>query len=63
MAEKLERVSNWLVGFCLLALVILAVLDLMLEESVPIVVYGIIGGIAFGADGDIISVLMGRGKK
>ena len=55
MSENIKtKVANWIVGLSLLAIFLLAVADLLLEESVPLIVYGIIGGIAYGADGDIL---------
>lgn len=55
----IKQVSSWLTGLSLLALVVLAIADLLLAESVPLVVYGIVGGIALGADGDTIPAIFG----
>lgn len=65
MADKQntkEKVANWIVASCLLAIFILAIVGLWLDRQVPVVVFGIIGGIAYGADGDIITTIF-RSKK
>lgn len=60
MAEKnIKRVSVWITALALVCLVVLAIVDMLLEESVPVVVYGIVGGIALGADGDTIPAIFG----
>jgi hypothetical protein len=64
MADKtpVSRVSNLVVALSLVSLVVLAVVDMLSAENVPLVVYGIIGGIAFGADKESIPTIFG-GKK
>ena len=64
MADKtpVSRVSNLIVALSLVSLVVLAVVDMLSAENVPLVVYGIIGGIAFGADKESIPTIFG-GKK
>lgn len=64
MANKtpVTKVSSLLAVLSLVSLVILAIVDMFNTESVPLIVYGIIGGIAFGADKESIPTIFG-GKK
>lgn len=63
MAEReIRRVSTMVTVLSLVVLTILGIADLLLEEQVPIVLYGVIGGIALGADKDTIPTIFG-GKK
>lgn len=57
-----KTVSTWITSISLLAIVVLAIIDMLLSEQVPIIVYGIIGGIALGADKDSLSTILGREK-
>ncbi len=57
------KVSTWITALSLIVLAVLAMFDLTQEEAVPTVVYGIIGGIALGADGEFLPSILGkRGK-
>ncbi len=62
MSKKIEKVSTWIIGASLLSLFVLALVDLFVAESVPIVVYGILGGIALGADSETIPAIFGIRK-
>ena len=64
MASRSFKVTTLVTVISIVALVILAVADLLIvDESVPIVVYGIIGGIALGADSETIPAIFGVRKK
>lgn len=63
MSEKKQKVSNLLQIAGLVALVILTIVDLLVDEQIELIVYGTIGGLILGlSDDDIIGRFLG-GKK
>lgn len=60
MPKKINKVSTWITVVSILVICGIAVVDLFIaEENVPIIVYGLLGGIALGADANTIPALLG----